>query len=491
MKKILGKSDKLGAFFYKNFHFFALAGLILSIIPLLWIGVYSSACVDDWGFSAYSKIVWEETGSLFLTIKQAFLTAIDRYFTWQGTYATIFLMALQPGIWGYHMYMITPLLAILAVTISNGYFLKFFLCGWQEYGRKHYIAVLTLFLLVAFQTMPSPIEGLFWYNGSVAYISSHSFFLVLLTNLLKLLTGKYKHRKSLIGTSVVLAFLVGGGNYVTGLSTAVLLTFFLGWTIWQKKQIGPVFAIWVIFLISFAINVFAPGNAVRQIAFAERPGAVKAIMLSFYYGIKCFTDWMDWLFWLWLLLNAFLLYPIIKEGQKNIHPLAAAVLSVCLLSSMFTPTLYATGNAGAGRIHNIIYFSFLLIVILNVYNFLAWFKNIWRRNKEKSGHFYAAFLLLLCVLLCGGGLFGRIDREKYTSFAAIQSLLCGETQLFAEENREREQLLTSGEKIVVLQPHTVFPRLLYMADITTNPEDWTNQHMCRYYQLEEVYLEEP
>lgn len=491
MKKKLGKSDKLGASFYKNFYIYALALFILSIIPLLWIGVYSSACVDDWGFSAYSKIVWEETGSLFLTVKQAFLTAIDRYFTWQGTYAISFLAALQPGIWNYHLYAATPLLAISAIILSHGYFLKFFLCDWHDCNKKTYMTVLFLFLLLTFQTMPSPIEGLFWYNGSVAYIGFHSFGLVLMTNLLKLLTGKYKHRKSLIGISVLFAFLVGGGNYITGLLMAILLTFFLVWAVCQKKQVGPVLAIWIIFLICFIINMAAPGNAVRQTAFTEHPGAIKAIILSFYHGIKYCTGWMDWLFGAWLLLCSFIFYPIASKEQKSIHPLAAGLFSVCLLASMFTPALYATGNVDAGRIKNIIYFSFLLLSLLNVYNFLVWFKGIWSSNKEKSGYFYTAFLVFLSVFLCGCLLFGWVDREKYTSLAAVQSLWCGEAQLFAEENEEREKVLTSGVETVVLRPHTVFPRLLYMADITMDSKDWTNQHMCRYYQLEEVYLEKP
>lgn len=37
---------------------------ILALIPVLLIGKYNYPCADDFGFSAYSHIAWEETQSI-------------------------------------------------------------------------------------------------------------------------------------------------------------------------------------------------------------------------------------------------------------------------------------------------------------------------------------------------------------------------------------------------------------------------------------------
>ena len=44
-------------------------------------------------------------------------------------------------------------------------------------------------------------------------------------------------------------------------------------------------------LVGFAFNVLAPGNLIREDT-AESMGAVKAIVMSFYWGIVYVTEWL-------------------------------------------------------------------------------------------------------------------------------------------------------------------------------------------------------
>ena len=94
---------------------------VASLLPIFWLGSYGYPSADDYGFSAYSHIAWTGTHSIWQTIKAAGDTVIERWYGWQGTFSSIFLMALQPGIWG--MYGLVPFIMIGMLTLSTLFFL--------------------------------------------------------------------------------------------------------------------------------------------------------------------------------------------------------------------------------------------------------------------------------------------------------------------------------------------------------------------------------
>lgn len=92
---------------------------ILALIPVLLIGKYNYPCADDFGFSAYSHIAWEETQSIFQVVIGALKTVKERWFGWQGTFSSIFVMALQPAVFGEAGYTLVPWIMIGAMSFST------------------------------------------------------------------------------------------------------------------------------------------------------------------------------------------------------------------------------------------------------------------------------------------------------------------------------------------------------------------------------------
>ena len=78
--------------------------LILIVAPLMYIARYIWPCSDDFGLSLWTLEAWQETGNIFRVLKRAWDYVVFNYLEWQGAYSSIFLMALQPDIWGSGFY---------------------------------------------------------------------------------------------------------------------------------------------------------------------------------------------------------------------------------------------------------------------------------------------------------------------------------------------------------------------------------------------------
>ena len=83
-----------------------LAILLLSLIPLIWLGRYNYPTGDDYYYGAETHLVWQQTGSIIQTLDAACAGVADSYQIWQGTYSALFLMYLAPNVFSntaYHL----------------------------------------------------------------------------------------------------------------------------------------------------------------------------------------------------------------------------------------------------------------------------------------------------------------------------------------------------------------------------------------------------
>ena len=60
---------------------------VLTVIPLLKLGIYDHPSADDFNYSIQTYRVWQETHSLGKVIGAAWSTSIRFWHTWQGLYA--------------------------------------------------------------------------------------------------------------------------------------------------------------------------------------------------------------------------------------------------------------------------------------------------------------------------------------------------------------------------------------------------------------------
>lgn len=441
---------------------------VASLLPIFWLGSYGYPSADDYGFSAYSHIAWTGTHSIWQTIKAAGDTVIERWYGWQGTFSSIFLMALQPGIWG--MYGLVPFIMIGMLTLSTLFFLYIVIVKIFQARPAVFIGTAMLYLIFAVQCMVDKTQGFFWYNGAAHYMIPHSAALFLCGLCILLMTEK-KKRILRLTAACLLAFFVGGSNYVTALIAAVLFVTAFGLLLLGKqgKKCRLLILPFLFFVIAFLLNVLALLPFVWE--------TVKA------FGRCC----------------AFLFRA----------PLLVVFYCYCVLSAMFTPSLFATGDVGGGRIFNIIFLDSMLYVMFSLFYCMGW---LYRKleafravEKSEAGvnvfgkpagcfeikavRWYLAGVLFFGVFF--GAMYMKVNPDYFTTASAVYSLATGEASAYGQETAERERLLQemekNGESEIAIPRLTGHPYLLFWSDIEEDAGDWKNKSMARYYQKDAIF----
>ena len=463
-----------------------IVALILSLIPMAVLAFFDAPSADDYSYSAATYHAIQNGEGLSGALSAAANTVAKYYQNWQGTFSAIFLFSLMPGIWGLRCYCITPFV-VLAPVIAGMFLLyresfEFFSLKEKQIGRG--LAAITL--LFFFQFLPEPAQGIYWYNGAIHYMF---FFGLLLIELALLISFFQKQRKMRALAAALLALCIGGGNYVIALTATELCFLLLLVAIWKKREtvkyIAPAFAC---VLLSLIISAFAPGNSVRQAKFQDHPGAIAAILQSF---VSCAStlkeDWIS-LPWLGMVVLALptLCYAV-KQMQRSFSfpiPGAVSLFSFCLLSSMFTPPIYAMGNTGEGRVTNVIYGAFLILTVGNLFYWLGWLKRRKQLFSIKLRCLGIAQILGIIAALTLIVITVKFQGETITSVSALGELRSGEAQRYYETAEIREELLIKSgdqQETLILPSIDDYPTLLFYMDITEDPNEWTNAGLEEFY----------
>ena len=100
------------------------AVLLVSLMPLYALSFYNHACYDDFGFSLLTRAAWQETGSVLATVGAAVDNTKGIRNTWEGTYATSFISALQPALFGENLYWVSTLVLLTFFLFALWFFLR-------------------------------------------------------------------------------------------------------------------------------------------------------------------------------------------------------------------------------------------------------------------------------------------------------------------------------------------------------------------------------
>lgn len=187
----------------------AVLGLLVLLVPIVRIMRDAVPFSDDYGYGYFAKLGYLMGKNLPGVLMGVWENVKHTWWTWQGTYSSIFLMSLVPLVWG-EQYYFWGLLFILLLLIGGVFALVKALVvdvlqgGWQQ---CLYIQAVTAALVV--ELMYYPAEGLFWYNGGIHYVGMHGFAMLLLASLICLSEGKKgRIRKGLlIAASMILSLI--------------------------------------------------------------------------------------------------------------------------------------------------------------------------------------------------------------------------------------------------------------------------------------------
>lgn len=485
---------------------------IISLVPLYYVGRFAHPSVDDYYYGAETSAVWQDTHSVSDVISESYRLMQTTYKEWQGNFSAVFLMRLQPAIFGEQYYIIAPIILITVFAVSMLLFFHVLLRRWFKAGRRASSCVAVAITFTAMQFTYVPSDSFYWYNGAIYYTFFFSLMLLLFT-LATLVIQSERLWVQILCTvlSLPLAFVIGGGNYATALFTTIIIVLLAVWQIHKKERSSiPLVLIALVSAAALGISMMAPGNSIRQASVGGSSGVAKALIYSFAYGgynIASSTTFPVIVMWI-ALLPVF--YRIAANSNfKFRHPLIVLIFTFCVYCSQGTPVFYAQGLRMPYRMMNIIYFAYYGFMTINLIYIMGWMhrrfggshiigylSDAYGNSKRRLIGFIAAliFFAIGCVGLItvteaedGSADFGGLP----LSIEAVCSIADGSAAQYDMELCQRAEYLNSTSDADVIVPAlSVAPEPIFHTDITADASDWKNAHLALYYNKASVRLSE-
>ncbi|MCH5254590.1 MAG: hypothetical protein J1F41_06670 [Lachnospiraceae bacterium] len=489
----------------KRMTIYAAILFVISVTPLLLLGRYNVMCIDDYDYGRRIHDVWISTGSPWLAVKAAVGQMTELYMHQQGTYVSCILMGLCPMNFRYETAFLVPVLMVGMFSMATFILGRHVLVRWLGSDKHQASLVMFLLLFMYYQVMEAPFEGVYWYNGAVHYILMESvLFLVVTLVSENALTRRKKAAAFWCFLACVGGVFVGGGNLVTGLQAEIVLFFLLLYTyVMHREKILYVLFPFLTFTSGFLCNVLAPGNTVKtktlEAGLDMKLGYsfIPAVCLSFYYAAVFIIEWTNVLVILvWLALLP-IFRRIGKQSDRNFeHPVWISVGAFCLVSAMFTPTLFALGEAGLARVDNIIQMVYYLSLFFVTIYWFGWICSDSDKSelKQPAGKQFGIFLestgnimTVMCMLLVLVIWILTANKNTYTGISALRSLIKGDAGIYYTEAMERHELYVDKTlSDVIVEPFSAKPALFDFEDLSEEEGNWLNQAVAAYYHKSSV-----
>lgn len=474
--------------------------LVATLVPLLLMSAYNHSYADDWHYGVWAHLTLEETGNVGLALVTALEQVGKAWFEWQGTYSAIFLMAVQPGVFGEQVYVIAAPLVLATLVVGTLFFTHVALVELLGAERGVWLGATCAMLCVQLLLQPSPVEGIFWFNSAVYYTAYHAAALALMGFLMRICDPRRGERPAgSVVASAVLAAFVAGGNFVTGLVTVEVMVALLVCLIACRRRCATdVLPAFSLMAVGLALSLAAPGNSVRQeTQFPDDSAGVWGTIAGS--TLSAFQYLQEWGGGLVLLLAALCVPLAIRVGERAAArgwrfslPGVVAVGSVALFATSFTPTFWAQGTPGPGRVQNCRFDLFVLLLLVNVFWFCGWVAA--RRRAAGMGTLRAEVLsarnvawatgVVVLVAVCVVGSMAADDDlgEKLSSVSAARSLASGQAAAYDAQVWDRLTTIEgSSESSLKVPFYTNVPHVLLMGDIRDNMDNYINYRLCQWY----------
>jgi len=444
----------------KVFVIVAMTVFVFSLLPILVVSFFNFAAADDLNFSEQTFIAWKETGSITAVIHAAWDNVVSMYRTWQGTYTGVFLMSMQPGLFGEEYYFVGTFILIFGLVFSILFFSKTLLCGYLGANIWQWLAISIPPLAVCIQTMSNSRDSFLWFNGGVLYTFTFSMFLVFLSLILKFV------RKPRIITAIsisILGFITAGGAI-----PIAMLCFLAGITataylfITKHKAKYTMLIVVIPVVTGSLITAFAPGHAVRSAFIEANPGTFGNVPL---FGVPfvsvAYGFWTTFLtvnvpFLLTMLLIAPFLYQLLDNNKWNFkYPLLVTLLSFLFICGIYVPLIYGNGFNIIDRYVNIVQISMWILGVINTFYWLGWAVNVRKINFNIEIKRKALIMCVISALAIGttaqinftaepGGR-GTFAVAAPFSAVIIYEFFTGEIQAYHAAYRELHEFMQNDE----------------------------------------------
>lgn len=474
------------------------------LFPLLVISKYNYPSADDWSFGIYVHEALKHHEGMTGAIKAVIRTVAEYYQNWEGRFCSVLFASFQPGVFGEHWYGMVAYLMIGSVILSELFLIS--VCLKVMGNRTERLLILPLsipFLSLQLLYCPYPEESFYWYTGAVNYTFIYSISLVLIGMVLYIAFGKIKKKNYIIILTLacLLAIMVGGNNFATSLSTLCTLVIVdIVCVMYNKPAFKRIWLVTVPLTVSLYACVFSPGSQKRLDGNFEGKilySPVKAVGMSLTRSFSNIIGWFDWKVLFVILLVLPFLWKTFRQLDYDFKlPGLFTLVTFCLYSSQITATLYVDGTTGGGRQGAILWYSYLMWIMGNIWYWLGWICNktngrIDAGRSKVADKITGKYLLPYCAM-CGIALLGIIylsGIEETTSYRAYRLWRNGWAKQYGEAWEARLEVLKDDTiKEVEFKPLQPIELIMY-TDL--QPEDgfyWVTNDCAKYYEKDHIHI---
>lgn len=480
--------------------FLALFGSMVFLalmLPVFYLSFINRASGDDYGYSVATRAAWVSSHSLAEVFRASLQTIRQSYYSWQGTWFSIFCFSMQPEVFSEKAYVIVTFLMLFLLAGSTIMLFHQIFRERLDFGGWSVLLILLIHLGIMTQFIPGIRSAFFWYNGAMHYMAPFAMCQILCAWLLQYIrTWKKKYLAGI----TLLMILMGGSNYQAALFALIAAVYAIVYSLLPgedgKQEKKNFAAVWLLLcaaleLPGLIISMKAPGNKVRggnEFGFSLSKG-FSAVGMSFVSGIRDIVSylmekpviWIGFLALFLILTEAFLRQRSRKRAE---HPFLICAGLFCLYSAMQAPAVYADVEVSNG-VYNMNYQVFLLMM-LGILAVLAE-RTAQAIRKVKKGQdaarwAHAVIVLpgfLICVILL---LPFRGNIKQSTSYQSLIYITSGQAVDYKEQMELQTRLLTDESVSDVVVPFINDDQgpLMHMP-VTADPQAWTNTVTREFY----------
>ena len=496
--------------------------LIIVLIPMIIIGFFTHPLGDDYHYGQYAAVALRESGNIFSVISEAFKGMVEQYNIWQGTYFAMFLMYLPPHVFSDFLYKLYP--AILIITFCASVFflfkpvIEFIRCnnglnndnnkGFKDkFYTYSWISISSILCIVSISQIPVCGEAFYWYNGSIYYMGFLSMTFFLFGLLLRYIINP---KTPFLIISIILGFLIAGGNYASLLPAMLVLVCLIIYA-FQTKKFKPakgLIIVLIIMTIGIIISMIAPGNAMRATT-TSGTTPVKAIVKSI---IQCskyvvfFNGPVS--FWGFVALAPIFVGLANKSSLKFKYSLINCIIAFGIYCSSVTAVFYGQNNGGPARLFDICIVMLYITeayIIFSVIGFISKLREVsnnihsenLKENKktELSKKTITYSVIIIAILYCLLVIPNIVSKSFVVpnSITAAKCLINGSAASYDSQYQKRLKTINKNPgKDVVFKPYTFSEDLehfLYLGDLSSDPNDFNNEAFAEFYNIKSVYVD--
>ncbi len=450
---------------YKNL--LITSGLILLLLPFIYISLYVHPIADDFTYAVKGR-----TYDIFDNLA-------GEYLNWNGRYFSNFLVIINPITFGWFgMYKSVPVVLIVLTVFAFYIIISALMSGSLKSNTKLQVSlILTLLYL---HQMPDLAEGIYWYTGAVTYHAGNIMFLFVAAMFIGIYNKKFLYKNESIHYLILtlLLFVLNGMNEIHVISLWLLIGSINLLYILKKKRInGPMMGMLIITVLFSLIVILSPGNEIRGSYF---PGNHRYFE-SFYMSCAQTGRFLfEWCCSLPLLIASVLFYKMnITLSEKNklfaasfyLKPWQPIILLLAVIFIGAFPAYWGTGILGQHRTMNVSYLLFLIVWFINL--------NVWYNRFKISRSIPNKTITTILYI----GFFISIFFTK-NLFTVSADLYSRRAERFDMQMYERYDALKSNSDTVYFAPIADPPESIFVIDISKNPDDWVNKGYTMYFYAE-------